>query len=160
MSTETKWFTKTIARTEVETLSAKLIDEGTIDQETADLFNALFASKRKGGGATTTVIIDGEIVGKRCSYLQRYLPISEFGTMGTNDDGSVKYAYQSKEGAKLARAKKSAYDQAIAQADLTLEETEDISAWKSEKLEAKTAFEAEVVSELGFATEEEFIDSL
>ncbi len=158
--TETKWFTKTIARDAITELTKALVSDGVIEQETADQFNALFASKRKGGGVTTTVTIDGDIVGKRCSFLQRYLPIADFGTMGTNEDGSVKYAYQSKEGAKLARAKKTVYEQAIAQADLTLEEVEDITAWKAAKLEAKTAFEADVESELGFATEAEFIDSL
>ncbi len=159
-TTETKWFTKTIARTAVEALSITLIEEGEISQEVADQFNALFASKRKGGGATTTVTVDGEVVGKKCSYLQRYLPISEFGTMGSNDDGTVKHAYQSKAGAKLARSAKTTYDQAVAQADLTLEEDENIGAWKAEKLAAKEVYEAEVVSDLGFETEEDFLASL
>lgn len=159
-ATETKtWFTKTIAREAVEALSLELIEAGEIDQEIADKFNELFKGK-KGAGGVTTIKVDGVIVGKKCSYLQKYLPISEFGTIGTDDKGETKYAYQSKEGAKLSRAAKTAFDTAIKEADLALEETEDIKAWKQAKLDAKTALEAPVVSEDGYATADEFEASL
>ncbi len=160
MSQETKWFTKTIARTSVEELSATLIENGEISEEIAKQFNDLFASKRKGGGATTTVMVDGEIVGKKCSVLGRYLPISEFGTVGKDDKGEVKYSYQSKEGGKVSRTKKSTFEEAINNADLELEETEDISAWKEAKAEAKAEFDSKVVSDLGFETSEELTASL
>ncbi len=160
MSQETKWFTKTIARTAVEELSATLIENGTIDEEVAKQFNELFASKRKGGGATTTVTVEGVVVGKKCSVLGRYLAINDFGTIGKDDKGEVKYSYQSKEGGKVSRAKKSAFEEAINNADLELEETEDISAWKSAKAEAKVEFDSEVVSDLGYETAEELINSL
>ena len=154
---EAKWFTKTIAR---EALSAAISELEDISEASATILNELFASKRKGGGATTTVTVEGEVIGKKCSYLQRYLPISEFGTLGKNEDETPKYAYQSKEGAKLARKAKSEFEEAIKNADLELEETEDISAWKEAKLEAKTAYEVEVESDEGFATADELIDSL
>ena len=153
---ESKWFTKTIAREALAAMITELGDE--ISEQTAITLNGLFASKRKGGGATTTITIDGEIVGKKCSVLGRYLEISEFGTVGKNEDGSVKYSYQSKEGAKIARKKKSTLEEAINTADLELEETEDIQAWKSAKVEAKVEFDAEVVSELGVETVEEFTE--
>lgn len=159
MAQETKWFTKTIARDEITALANGLVEDGELSQETAAQFIALFASKRKGGGVSTTVTVDGVIIGKKCSYLQRYLPISEFGTLGKDDKGEVKYAYQSKEGAKLARKAKAEFEEAIASADLALEETEDIAEWKQAKLDAKAEFEADVVSELGFETAEELTEA-
>lgn len=160
MAKEKNWFTKTIAREAVEELTKELVESGDISSEVGERFNKLFASSRRGGGSTT-VKVDGEIVGKKCSYLGRYLPISEFGTMGTEEDGvTVKYAYQSKEGAKLARASKSTFEKAIEEADLELEETEDIKAWKEAKAKAREVFESPVVSDLGYETEEELIASL
>ncbi len=159
-NTEAKWFTKTIARNEITTLTETLIDNGDISPEIAKQFIDLFASKRKGGGATTTIKVDGVIVGKKCSVLGRYLPIEDFGTVGKDEEGNVKYSYQSKEGAKLMRAKKSEFEEAINTADLELEETEDIQAWKTAKIEAKEIMDAPIESEEGFETEEDFVASL
>ena len=161
MASDKTWFTKTIASETLATKVSDLLDRDEISEEAAIELNKLFASARSGGGATTTVRnSDGETVGKRCSYLKRYFPISEFGTIGKDDEGNVKYGYQSKEGAKLARKAKSKYEEAIATADEMLEKTEDIQAWKAAKAEAKAAYEAPVESELGYATAEELLASL
>ena len=132
-TTEKTWFTKTIAR---ETLSAALADMD-IEQEQKDLLNNLFAGRTV---ASNTLVRneDGEVVMKRCSYFEGYLPIEDFGTVGKDDNGATKYSYQSKAGAAATRKAKTTLDNAIKDADEQLEVDEDVASWKSAKAEAVT----------------------
>ena len=96
----------------------------------------LFASADRGATGETTLVFDGdEVVGKRCSYFGLYLPISEFGTMGKEEDGSVKYAYQSKPAQKLLREKKKEVDEMKEKIEAELDETGDLDAWREAKSE-------------------------
>ena len=94
---------------------------------------ALFASaERAGSGEQTTVLDDeGNVIGKRCSYFGVYLPISEFGTMGKDDEGNIKYSYQSKEAQKCIRDKKKEVEKMNAEAE------EMLDAAKTEEEKAK-----------------------
>ena len=105
-TTEKTWFTKTIARETVEAKTAQLMVEGEISQEVKTILDGLFAGKTV---ATHTLITneDGDVVMKRCSYFEGYLPIDEFGTVGIDKDGKKKFSYQSKAGAAATRATKS-----------------------------------------------------
>ena len=126
-------FTKTMAREAIAELAG---ENKTVN--VADLLE-LFASKGGIGnttGATTTIVEDGEIVAKRCSYFGKYLDISEFGTVGKNEDGSPKYGYQSKPAQAVVRKVKSQVATMLADADTNLEEDGDVEAWKAVKAEA------------------------
>ena len=163
MSTTTTktWFTKTIARDTLAKALKDMVEFEEIDQTAADKLNKLFASARSGGGVSTSVFDDdGVLIGKKCSVLGRYLPISEFGTVGKDDEGNIKYSYQSKAGAKIMRDKKSELAKALTQADEDLEETEDIAAWKQAKADAKTEYDAPVESTEGYETAEELKEAL
>ncbi len=139
-STEKTWFTKTIARETVEAKTTQLMGEGEISQEVKTILDGLFAGKTV---ATHTLITneDGEVVMKRCSYFEGYLPIEEFGTVGKDKDGQPKFSYQSKAGSAAARATKSALEAAISEADEQLEVDEDVQAWKASKADAVKASE-------------------
>jgi len=139
-TTEKTWFTKTIARETVEAKTAQLMVEGEISQEVKTILDGLFAGKTV---ATHTLITneDGDVVMKRCSYFEGYLPIDEFGTVGIDKDGKKKFSYQSKAGAAATRATKSTLEKAINEADEQLEVDEDVQAWKAAKSEAVTASE-------------------
>ncbi len=134
-NTEKTWFTKTIARETVEEATKSLLAEDRIDVETQTLLNNLFAGRTV---ATNTMVkdADGIIVMKRCSYFEGYLPIEEFGTVGKDDEGNVKYSYQSKPGAACQRKAKSDLANAISEADEQLEVDEDVQEWKAAKSEA------------------------
>jgi len=138
--TEKTWFTKTIAREAVEEATKALLAENRIDVETQTLLNNLFAGCTV---ATNTMVKDseGNIVMKRCSYFEGYLPIDEFGTVGKDDEGNVKYSYQSKLGAACQRKAKTELANAISEADEQLEVDEDVAAWKEAKAEAVKASE-------------------
>ncbi len=139
-NTEKTWFTKTIAREAVEALTTTLMGNGTIDEATKAQFDTLFAGRTV---ATNTMVkdADGNIVMKRCSYFEGYLPIEEFGTVGKDDAGEVKYSYQSKLGAAAGRKTKSDLEKAIKEADEQLEVDEDVAAWKAAKSDAVKASE-------------------
>jgi len=136
-NTEKTWFTKTIARETVEAKTAQLLNDGSIDVETKSILDGLFAGRTV---ASNTIVKDenGDVVMKRCSYFEGYLPIEDFGTVGKDDNGDVKYSYQSKAGATAARKAKSDLEKAIKEADEQLEVDEDVQAWKSSKAEAVT----------------------
>ena len=142
---EKKWFTKTTARETVTEKVKELLASEDINEKAAEELNALFAGKQRTSTSTLVKNDDGDIVGKRCSVFGVYMPISEFGTTGTNEDGTPKYAYQSKEGAKAVRDRKKAYEEALKAADNALEETEDVEAWKEAKALAKEEYEAPYV---------------
>ena len=137
-TTEKTWFTKTIARETLIALTATLLDEEAITLEAKTQLDSLFAGRTV---ASNTLVKDedGIVVLKRCSYFGGYLPVSEFGTVGKDEEGNPKLAYQSKAGAAAARKAKSALETAIGEADAQLEVDEDVQAWKSAKAEAVTA---------------------
>ena len=138
MAENKTWFTKTIARETVEAETSKLLKAGEISEEVKSLLDGLFAGKTT---VSNTLVknADGEVMFKRCSYFEGYLPISEFGTVGKNEDGTPKYSYQSKAGAAAARKAKSDLEQAIKDADAQLEVDEDVAAWKDAKAAAVKA---------------------
>lgn len=79
----------------------------------------LFNANRSGNGRTATKNVlnsKGEIVARHCSVLNKYLPISEFGTMG-----KAGYAGASKVGIKLKRERE---DQIKALEEQILNETD------------------------------------
>lgn len=138
-TTEKTWFTKTIARETLETATAKLLADEEISSETKTYLDNLFAGRTV---ATNTMVkdADGEIVMKRCSYFEAYLPIEEFGTVGKDEKtGDTKYGYQSKAGAAAARLSKATLAKAITEADEQLEVDEDVAAWKQAKADAVRA---------------------
>ena len=47
---------------------------------------------------------EGNIIKRKCAALNVYFPISEFGTIGKDKNGNVKYNYYSKLGQKVKRA--------------------------------------------------------
>ncbi len=113
------------------------------DQVTVEEILALFASAERSAGESTLVIDeDGNVVGRKCSYFGKYLPIDQFGTLGKDDEGNVKYSYQSKAAQKCIRERKKQVAEMVAQADAELEETEDLDAWKAAKSEI-AEFEAQ-----------------
>ncbi len=141
MAENKTWFTKTIARDTLSAKTAELLTNGDITSDIKDMLDTLFAGRTV---AANTIVKneDGEVVMKRCSYFEGYLPISEFGTVGKDEKtGDVKYAYQSKAGATAARKAKSELETAIKEADEQLEVDEDVSAWKATKSDAVTASE-------------------
>jgi len=135
MATEKTWFTKTIARETLSAKTAELLTNGDITSDIKDALDTLFAGRVV---ASNTIVrdADGDVVMKRCSYFEGYLPIEDFGTVGKDDNDEVKYSYQSKAGASAARKSKSTLEAAIKEADEQLEVDEDVSAWKSAKAEA------------------------
>lgn len=135
MAQEKNWFTKTKARDAITELTATLLASEDISEEAKVQLDKLFAGKTV---ATNTLVrnVDGEVVMKRCSYFEGYLPISEFGTVGKDDKGEVKFSYQSKAGSAAVRATKTALQKALDEADENLEVDEDIKAWKTAKAEA------------------------
>ncbi len=143
-TTEKTWFTKTIARETLSALTATLLEEGEISQEIKSQLDGLFAGRQV---STNTLVkdTDGNVVLKRCSYFGGYLPVSEFGTVGKDDDGVAKLSYQSKAGASAARKSKSTLEGLIAEADAQLEVDEDVQAWKSSK--AQAVAESEIKAE-------------
>ena len=134
-TTEKTWFTKTIARDTLSALTATLLEEGELSQEVKNQLDGLFAGRQV---ATNTLVknSEGETVLKRCSYFGGYLPVSEFGTVGKDDEGNAKLSYQSKAGSAAARKAKSTLEGLIADADAQLEVDEDVQAWKASKAEA------------------------
>ena len=98
---------------------------------------ALFASAERGSTGESTLVLDdeGNVVGKKCSYFGLYLPISEFGTMGKDEDGNVKYAYQSKAAQKCLREKSKDVEDMKNKIDADLEENGDLDAWRAAKSE-------------------------
>lgn len=139
-TTEKTWFTKTIARDTLSAKTAELLNDGEISQDVKDMLDGLFAGRTV---ASNTIVKneDGEVVMKRCSYFEGYLPIEDFGTVGKDDNGATKYSYQSKAGAAATRKAKTTLENAIKDADEQLEVDEDVAAWKSAKAEAVTASE-------------------
>ncbi len=98
---------------------------------------ALFASAERGTTGETTLVFNenGEVIGKKCSYFGVYMPISEFGTMGKEEDGTPKYAYQSKAAQKCLREKRKEIEEMKEKIDAELEETNDLDAWREAKSE-------------------------
>ncbi len=139
-NTEKTWFTKTIARETIEAKTAILLNDGEISSEVKSMLDNLFAGRTV---ASNTIVRNeaGEVVMKRCSYFEGYLPIEEFGTVGKDKDGQPKFSYQSKAGSAAARATKSALEAAISEADEQLEVDEDVQAWKASKADAVKASE-------------------
>ena len=116
-----------------EMITEKFGDQGTV--EVNDVL-ALFASADRAVGETTTVFDDeGNVIGKKCSYFGLYMPISEFGTMGKDEDGNIKYSYQSKEAQKCIRERKKEVEKMNAEAEAQLDETGDVDAWREAKSE-------------------------
>ncbi len=118
-----------------EMITEKFGDADTIS--TTELMD-LFASGTAGnstGESTIAIDEDGEIIGKRCSYFGVYMDISEFGTMGTDDEGNVKYGYQSKPAQKCIRLRKADADKMKDELDKNLDETGDLDAWREAKSE-------------------------
>ena len=104
---------------------------------------ALFESAGRAVGETTLVYDEeGNVVGRKCSYFGKYLPINQFGTMGTDEDGNPKYAYQSKPAQKLIREHKKQVAEMAAKIEAELEETGDVDAWREAKSEL-AEFEAQ-----------------
>ena len=161
-TTEKTWFTKTIARDTLSALTATLLEAGELSQEVKTQLDGLFAGRQV---ATNTLVKDedGVVVLKRCSYFGGYLPVSEFGTVGKDEDGTPKLAYQSKAGAAAARKAKSELETSISEADAQLEVDEDVAKWKASKAEAVLASEekADYVGEVEMiATYEDACESI
>ncbi len=153
--TKKTWFTKTIARGTVQDTALELFNKGEITSDVKAILDGLFEGK-------TTVLntmvrnSDGEIVFKRCSYFGVYMDINEFGTVGKDEQGNVKYSHQSKQGAAATRKAKSKLEKAINEADEQLEIDEDVSAWKEAKSAAVAASDEKVEFDgESFATFEE-----
>jgi len=87
---------------------------------------ALFASNRGGVTSGKDVVVNGKVVARRCSILGAYLPISEFGTTGKNEDGTPKYNYASRIGLKLKKER----DAEIKKLEEELVNTEDMNKIK------------------------------
>ena len=160
--TKKTWFTKTVAREALTAKTAELFEAGEITQEVKTTLDGLFAGKVV---ATNTIVRDDEGVAvlKRCSYFGIYLPVSEFGTVGKDEQGNSKLAYQSKLGAAAARHSKTELENALKEADVQLEETEDIKAWKEAKAEAvaQSEIKAEYDGDAeNYATYEDALESI
>jgi hypothetical protein len=137
-TTNKTWFTKTIARETLEATAADLLKNGSISIETANALNALFAGKSRVGGSNGSNILvkdeNGNVVFKRCSYFGLYLPVADFGTVGTSENGEVKLSYQSKLAATKQREAKTALAHANYASDKRMEEEKiSIPEWKAEK---------------------------
>ncbi len=135
MTKDKNWFTKTKAREAITALTTELLELEDITLDAKNKLDSLFAGRT---ATTNTLVLNdsGEVVMKRCSYFEGYLPISEFGTVGKDDKGAVKYSYMSKLGSKETRDTKTALQAALDSADKQLEVDEDIQAWKSAKATA------------------------
>ena len=133
----------TYSKKQIREMITEKFGEENVTVELDDIL-ALFESKSGGptGEATTIKDADGNVVAKRCSYFEEFLPIEHFGTVGKDDDGNPKYAYQSKPAQAIVRATKKQVAEMLDKADAVLEETEDIEQWKELKAEA-AALEAE-----------------
>jgi len=160
--TKKTWFTKTVAREAVQELTAVLLAEDEISPEVKAKLDGLFEGKVV---ASNTLVKDdeGNVVFKRCSYFGIYLPVADFGTVGKDENGVPKLAYQSKLGAAAARHTKTELDNALKEADVQLEETEDIKAWKEAKAEAVAQSEIKAEYEgdsENYATYEDALESI
>ena len=87
--TKKTWFTKTVARETVVAKTADLLEAGEISADVKAILDGLFEGKV----AVSNTIVrdeDGVAVLKRCSYFGIYLPVSEFGTTGKDEQGNPK----------------------------------------------------------------------
>lgn len=138
MATKSYALSKTKVR---EMISEKFGEDTNVEVKLADVL-ALFDGKSNGSTAGSALVkdADGNIVGKRCSYFGKFMPISEFGKRGEN------YAYQCKLAESIGRKKrteainaKAALDEQLANEEISVEEWKaglaEIEAKKSEKVE-------------------------
>lgn len=123
-------------------LSKKKVREIILDKfnendevKVSDILELFKSAERAVGESTLVKDDEGNVIGRKCSYFGLYLPIDQFGTMGTDEEGNPKYSYQSKPAQKCIRETKKKIATIKAQADADLEETEDLEAWKEKMAE-------------------------
>lgn len=150
--TKKTWFTKTLAKETVEAKTSEMVANGSLSAEAKAVLDNLFSGKVRAIGDSLVRNSAGQVVAKRCSYFDVFLPIGEFGTVGTNEDGTPKYSYQSKLAATKVREAKAELAKALEDANTNLEIDEDIQAWKDAKAaavaksEIKSAYDGEAVA--------------
>ena len=115
-----------------EMIEEKFGKEGEIDIK--DVLQ-LFASKSSGGSSEDIYVYDesDNLVGKRCSYFNVYMPIEEFGKRGDS------YSYQSKLAESIQRKQRTQASREKKELDVMLANNEiDVDEWKSRLQDIET----------------------
>lgn len=154
MATKSYALSKTKVR---DMISEKFGTDGQVDIK--DVL-ALFDGKSSGSTAGSTLVkdADGNVVGKRCSYFGKFMPISEFGKRGEN------YAYQCKLAESIGRKARTEAINAKAALDEQLANEEiSVAEWKEglEAIEAKKTEKVELPADVvAYETAEELLENI
>ena len=155
MATKTYTLSKTKVR---EMIEEKFGTDRDVEVKLGDVIALFEGRTNASAGSTLVKDADGNVIGKRCSYFGKFMPISEFGKRGEN------YAYQCKTAEAIGRKlraeaikAKDALDERLANEEISIAEWKEGLAEIEEMKNQKQELPENVIA---FDTAEELLAAL